>query len=413
MRPLKCKHCLSVSVLICAALGLTYYLIGDDGMKAFTDQIRALEKESLNISTHLTSTNLNLTDLKTDNDKLKRKLTEMRQLIHSKAHLLTDLKSKNSELDNQVNDARDQVDGLQESVTKLEHDLSERDASLQKSKKDTAEVSRELELARKSHRKVEKELVKLKGDQASVALQGKEMDAELREELAHAHGQYVELKTELESKDDAYKQLEQKSDEQAKHSEELTLEIHNLKHSLNQMKRKFEDRDAKWRETRKAHMDEEKELEVLRAQLAEEEAVEQKVANERDQYLSLVDQEKKLNQQLVSDLEDTKEKANAWESEAESISKKLQNVESSIKHYFAKAQGLKNDISKLNDDRKLANDKARDHKETIIKAVDKAATKKQAIHEERQRKKAEIIVKAAAPAGAPAAAQPHPKAVKK
>jgi len=68
------------------------------------------------------------------------------------------------------------------------------------------------------------------------------------------------------------------------------------------MKRKFEDRDAKWRDMKKHYIEEEKTLEQLRSQLAAEEIEEQAVASERDQYLSLVDQEKELNKQLVVDL---------------------------------------------------------------------------------------------------------------
>ena len=69
------------------------------------------------------------------------------------------------------------------------------------------------------------------------------------------------------------------------------------------MKRKFEDRDKKWRDMKKHYIEEEKTLEQLRGQLAAEEMEEQQVASERDQYLNLVDQEKELNKQLVIDLE--------------------------------------------------------------------------------------------------------------
>merc|ERR1711971_970369 len=103
-------------------------------------------------------------------------------------------------------------------------------------------------------------------------------------------------------------------------------------------------------------IEEEKTLEQLRGQLAAEEMEEQQVASERDQYLNLVDQEKELNKQLVIDLEETKDKATAWESEAESINRKLTSVEHSIKHYFQKAQGLKVEIEKLNTARKETED---------------------------------------------------------
>ena len=80
--------------------------------------------------------------------------------------------------------------------------------------------------------------------------------------------------------------------------------------------------------------------------------------------------------------EETKEKATAWETEAESINRKLTSVEHSIKHYFQKAQGLKVDIEKLNVDRKASEEKNEiriEHVETAIDtAAEKAKTKKKA-----------------------------------
>lgn len=363
-------------------LAVTYYGLGNTGRKAVRDQIEQLEKESFSITEMLTSTNVNLTELRDSNDKLKRKLSEMRTLIHSKAHLLSDLKAKNAELENEGADEKSKTMKLEGSVSKLEHEMQKRDTIISKLEANNRDIDGEMKTMVKEKHKLEKELHHLKTDEATLAMQGAQVDTELREELALAHGQYVELKTELLLREDAYKELEAKNADQHQHSADLAQELGSLKHQFNGMKRKFEDRDAKWRDMKKHYIEEEKTLEQLRSQLAAEEIEEQAVASERDQYLSLVDQEKELNKQLVVDLEETKEKATAWETEAESINRKLTSVEHSIKHYFQKAQGLKVDIEKLNVDRKASEEKNEiriEHVETAIDtAAEKAKTKKKA-----------------------------------
>lgn len=363
-------------------LAVTYYGLGNTGRKAVRDQIEQLEKESFSITEMLTSTNVNLTELRDSNDKLKRKLSEMRTLIHSKAHLLSDLKAKNAELENEGADEKSKTMKLEGSVSKLEHEMQKRDTIISKLEANNRDIDGEMKTMVKEKHKLEKELHNLKTDEATLAMQGAQVDTELREELALAHGQYVELKTELLLREDAYKELEAKNADQHQHSADLAQELGSLKHQFNGMKRKFEDRDAKWRDMKKHYIEEEKTLEQLRSQLAAEEIEEQAVASERDQYLSLVDQEKELNKQLVVDLEETKEQATAWETEAESINRKLTSVEHSIKHYFQKAQGLKIDIEKLNVDRKASEEKNEiriEHVETAIDtAAEKAKTKKKA-----------------------------------
>lgn len=363
-------------------LAVTYYGLGNTGRKAVRDQIEQLEKESFSITEMLTSTNVNLTELRDSNDKLKRKLSEMRTLIHSKAHLLSDLKAKNAELENEGADEKSKTMKLEGSVSKLEHEMQKRDTIISKLEANNRDIDAEMKTMVKEKHKLENELHHLKTDEATLAMQGAQVDTELREELALAHGQYVELKTELLLREDAYKELEAKNADQHQHSADLAQELGSLKHQFNGMKRKFEDRDAKWRDMKKHYIEEEKTLEQLRSQLAAEEIEEQAVASERDQYLSLVDQEKELNKQLVVDLEETKEQATAWETEAESINRKLTSVEHSIKHYFQKAQGLKVDIEKLNVDRKASEEKNEiriEHVETAIDtAAEKAKTKKKA-----------------------------------
>ena len=103
--------------------------------------------------------------------------------------------------------------------------------------------------------------------------------------------------------------------------------------------------------------------------------------------MNLVDQEKELNKQLVIDLEETKEKANAWENEAESINRKLTSVEHSIKHYFQKAQGLKVEIEKLNSARKETENKNEARNEHVEEVIDNAAEKAKAKKQAKQHQK--------------------------
>merc|ERR1719245_2229502 len=97
----------------------------------------------------------------------------------------------------------------------------------------------------------------------------------------------------------------------------------------------------------KAHEDEEKQLQAAKSQLASEHHAEEKMQQQRDKYLALVNKEKELNGKLSSDLEATRLKAKNWEDEAETIAEKLVQMESSISKYFVKAKGLREEITKL------------------------------------------------------------------
>ena len=69
-----------------------YFSLSKSGQKFFGDQLQRIEKESYDLSALLSSTKVNLTELKNDNDQLKQRIKEMRDLIHAKTHILGDLR---------------------------------------------------------------------------------------------------------------------------------------------------------------------------------------------------------------------------------------------------------------------------------------------------------------------------------
>lgn len=377
-RQLKCKHCLSFTLLVCTATFISYLSINKDGRKFVNDQLTRLERDSVDLSSLLTSTRVNLTELKNDNDQLRMKIKEMRDLIHAKTHILEDLKIKHTELEKQLTTAEEQNADLHFSVEKLNSQIHMKDDQISMLTESNEESREEVNRQQKHISKIEKDMVKIKSESQALKMHGAEIDTQLHNELTLAHNEYATIKDKLVQRENDYNNLKSENDKQHLNSQKLRGQVDDFKRSMASMKAKFEDRDKKMRDMKTHYLNEEKQLSELKLKLESETENEAKIQQERDRYLGLVDSEKELNKQLLTDLESQKNKANVWEDEAESIAKKLESVESSIQTYFNKAHGLKAEIQRLNDKRKIAVDHVVENKKKVAEAVQHAVLKAEA-----------------------------------
>ena len=83
---------MSITLLLCTGALIAYFSFNKSGRKFVGDQIQRIERESYDLTNLLSTAKVNLTDLKNDNDQLKQRIKEMRDLIHAKTHILGDLR---------------------------------------------------------------------------------------------------------------------------------------------------------------------------------------------------------------------------------------------------------------------------------------------------------------------------------
>ena len=372
LRQLRCRHCFSITLLICIGALITYFSISKDGRHFFNEQMSRLEQDSLDLSSLLYKTSLNLTEIKQDNEQLKSRIHEMRDLIHAKTHILTDLKIKHADMEKKLQTETEKNTDLESTIQKLESQIHMKDTQILNNRESSEEMHDDVARKQKQIAKLEKDLVDLKSENDALRLNDKHVDHELHEKLKLAHTEYAEIKDRLVARENQYNSLKAANDIQHQTSLKLKGQLEDFKRNFHNMKTKYEDRDKQWREIKANYLEEEKNLNELKQKLHAETSNEKKLQEERDRYLALVDEEKTLNQQLLADLESQKGKANVWEDEAETIADKLQSVEHSIQSYFNKAHGLKDEIMKLNIKRQQSQIHAQENRKVLEKTIETA-----------------------------------------
>lgn len=352
-----------------------YVSIGNSGRRRLSDEIQMLQREHLSLASVLTDTSTNLTDLRRSNELLKHKLTDMKNNVHEKSRFMTDLKSQLTESDRQLHEEQDKTVDLQDTIEKLQHKLSVRDTEVSRLKQSNEELEADMLKYQAVANNADNVKNALQNEVAALKLQGKNLDGALKAELAHAHTQFVELKHKLQGRDEAFRALTAENKNQHDNSIDLTGQLKSMKQSLESMKSKYEDRTKRWKDMQKQHEDEEKQLQAAKVQLANEHHTEEKMQQQRDKYLALVNKEKELNGKLTNDLETTRLKAKNWEDEAETIADKLTQMETSISKYFQKAKGLREEITKLGKEHSEVKTSKTNAKNKMDDAVQEAMTK--------------------------------------
>lgn len=371
-RQMKCKHCLSLSLIVCTIVLTAYFSLNKDGRKFFSAQMSRIEQESIDLAALLSTTSSSLRELKEENENLQNRIKEMQDLIHAKAHLFGDLKLKHTETEKLLQISQEKVTDLETTIDKLRHQLSMKDSQIKSLNEKKREVYHDLEQSQEQNVNLEKENARIKSEVESMKLQGEEVDDELHQELSKAHDEYVKVQEHLHNRSQQYKVLEEENRAQREHSKELSIQVEDFKKQFENMKNKYEDRDQRWKALKANYSEEEMKLTEIESRLENETIKQMEIEKEREKALALVDKEKELNNMLQKDLEDSKGKANVWEGEAIEIAEKLEGVEASIKSYFNKAHGLKEEIIKLNEKRVTSSDNAENIHDNLAEAVSNA-----------------------------------------